>query len=80
MQNHVAVKPFWFCAACANPWPCDVARPHIAAEYVGRGKLFAVDMAELLWEATGDLERLGAKPDGFELYCRFLGWIRSVTQ
>ncbi|MDG4792981.1 flavin reductase [Micromonospora sp. WMMD1082] len=80
MQRHAPVKPMWFCAACAHPWPCGVARLHLAAEYVGKGRAFAIEMAELLWEATADLERIGGNPDGFELYGRFLGWIRRASR
>ncbi|MFI2710255.1 flavin reductase [Micromonospora sp. NPDC018662] len=80
MQRHAPVKPLWFCAACANPWPCGPARLELAAQYAGEPKWLAVDMAELLHEAIADLTRLNAEPpDGVAMYGRFLGWVRHLA-
>lgn len=25
-QRHAPVRPFWFCASCVHPWPCEQAK------------------------------------------------------
>lgn len=77
VQRHSPVKPIWICAACAHPWPCGQARLDLLVEYDGDRRTMAIDLADLLYAATNDLTRLYPKPpDGFEMYGRFLGWIR----
>ena len=78
-QRHAPVKPLWFCAACAHGWPCDQARIDLQADY-GTGRLLALDMADLLKEATADLTRLGAPPEPLYFYVRFLGWVRRPAR
>lgn len=76
-QRHSPVKPFWFCANCAMPWPCGEARLDLLAEYQGDRRTMAIDLVDLLGEAAGDLGRLYPEPpDPVVLYGRFLGWVR----
>ncbi|MFI2710848.1 flavin reductase [Micromonospora sp. NPDC018662] len=80
MQRHAPLKPLWICTACAHPWPCARAQVELAADYFGETTWLAVDMAELLNEATADLTRLCPNPpDPVALYGRFLGWVRRLT-
>ncbi|GAB3951623.1 hypothetical protein GCM10027614_53910 [Micromonospora vulcania] len=79
-QRHSPVRPFWFCAACVHPWPCRQARAELTAEYADDPKLLAVDMADCLAEATGDLGQLyPTPPNPIEMYGRMLGWIRHLA-
>ncbi|MGW4293393.1 flavin reductase [Micromonospora chersina] len=81
MQRHAPVKPLWFCAACAHPWPCGQGRLDLLSEYAGDRRSMAIDLADLLYEATRDLSRLYPKPpDAFGMYGRFLGWTRRRSQ
>lgn len=80
MQRHAPLKPLWICAACAHPWPCGSARAELAADYAGETKWLAVDLADLLTEATADLTGLCPEPpDPAALYARFLGWVRHLA-
>ncbi|WP_089155885.1 hypothetical protein [Micromonospora sp. NBS 11-29] len=79
MQRHAPLKPLWICTACAHLWPCTEARAELAADYAGEMVWLAVDMAELLHEASADLTRLCPNPpDSVALYGRFLGWVRRL--
>ncbi|MET7864890.1 flavin reductase [Micromonospora taraxaci] len=79
-QRHAPVRPFWFCAADAQPWPCGQARVELAAEYAEDPKLLALDMAHCMVEATADLARLMPEPpDPVTTYGRFLGWVRHLA-
>ncbi|MGC4793661.1 flavin reductase [Micromonospora saelicesensis] len=79
-QRHAPVRPFWFCAADAQPWPCGRARVELAAEYADEPRLLAVDMADCLGEATRDLCGLYPRPpEPVAMYGRFLGWVRHLA-
>ncbi|MET8083143.1 flavin reductase [Micromonospora sp. NPDC005197] len=80
LQRHAPVRPFWFCAADAQPWPCGRARADLAGEYADEPRLLAVDMADCLGEATRDLCGLYPEPPNpVEMYARFLGWVRHLA-
>lgn len=78
-QRHSPVRPFWFCANCVRPWPCDRAKAELVAEYADEPRLLGVDMADCLTEANRDLAELyWTAPDPVEHYRRFLGWIKQA--
>ncbi|MEV0725637.1 flavin reductase [Micromonospora purpureochromogenes] len=79
MQRHAPLRPLWICTACAHPWPCGQARLRLVEEYAGQRRHLAVDLADLLREATADLTRICPRPpDPVAIYGRFLGWLRQV--
>ncbi|GGM62153.1 hypothetical protein GCM10011608_54100 [Micromonospora sonchi] len=80
-QRHAPLRPIWICTGCAHPWPCGPARVELLADYAGQRRDLAVDLAELLREATADLTRICPEPpDPVAAYARFLGWLRRVPR
>lgn len=80
-QRHAPLRPLWICTACAHPWPCAPARIALLAEYAGDRRSLALDLADLLQEATADLTRICPQPpDPAATYGRFLGWLRRVRR
>jgi hypothetical protein len=78
-QRHAPVRPFWFCASCVRPWPCEQAKVELVADYSDEPKLLGVDMADCLTEASRDLTDLyWTAPDPVEHYGRFLGWVKQA--
>ncbi|MFG1915190.1 flavin reductase [Micromonospora sp. NPDC048898] len=78
-QRHGPVRPFWFCANCVHPWPCERAKAELVAEYSAAPRLLGVDMADCLTEAGRDLTELyWTAPDPVEMYARFLGWVKRA--
>lgn len=79
MNRHAPLRPIWICTGCAHPWPCEQARTELPAEYAGDRRNLAIDLADLLGEASRDLSRLYPNPpDPVQLYGRFLGWVRRL--
>lgn len=79
MQRHAPLKPIYICTACAHPWPCGPTKLELVRDYQDARRDLAVDLAALLREAIEDLTRVCPDPpDTAVLYCRFLGWLRSV--
>ncbi|GAB3161056.1 hypothetical protein GCM10027290_67750 [Micromonospora sonneratiae] len=73
---HNPTRPYWTCAACADPWPCHTRRRELRAEYDGALISLSVCLAGFFVEASIDLDYV---PAGW-LHNRFLGWIRHPDE
>jgi hypothetical protein len=74
---HLALRPGWDCADCAQPWPCPARRAMLLAERPFDRLMLLMFLSASMHEAIDDFYRYGIKqvPD---LYHRFLGWARQV--
>jgi len=62
---------------CGHPWPCDTRRAQLLAEFPGSARItLFLMMGSLFIEAVQDLP---AEPCG-DMYYRFLGWLRWLTE
>lgn len=68
--DHGPASPTWECAACGQPWPCDVARKRIGRLSPSRRTLL---MASYMGDAAKDRPW---EPAG-DMYDRFIAWTRD---
>lgn len=77
-RDHAALRPLWICRACAQPWPCAVARLRLLGEYRDDRVGLHLYLGWALFAAAEDLYKLNPQPgpDPDALYSRFLHWAR----
>lgn len=77
--DHVPTRPSWDCLQCDQPWPCASAKVQLVEEYLGIPTSLGLYLAMALHDAIDDaVDCTGIKVG--ELFDRFLGWDRRVTQ
>lgn len=69
---HIPARPQWDCGHCGEPWPCDMARDRLAAEYRGYEPTLLMYLMAQLTDAIHDLALDDIKPG--PLRERFLDW------
>lgn len=75
--EHLPVRPFWDCATCLKPWPCETAQAQLAAEHERFPSVLVIYMDAQRAQARLDLAHLGQAPR--DLPDRFLGWLKRAS-
>jgi hypothetical protein len=72
---HAPQRPSWDCRTCGRPWPCEPARKGLAVEFAYAPASLALYMGAHYIDACADMP---TRATG-ELYPRFLGWLRPIS-
>ncbi|MEV1289439.1 hypothetical protein [Micromonospora sp. NPDC049679] len=75
LSAHAPQRPTWVCPRCQREWPCPPARLQLRAR-AGNRIALAVQMANYLYLAIGDLTISDLDLNPEDLYDRFVGWTR----
>jgi hypothetical protein len=73
-REHIGQRPSWDCLACAQPWPCAIAKGELGAEFRNIPSVLTIYMSAQMFDAADDFMARGAGPPA-DLYERFLSWI-----
>ncbi len=71
-RQHVPVRPKWRCHACAEDWPCPIAKSELTRDLSAQA--LVLHLSGLIVEAGRDLPT--ANPE--HLARRFLAWTGGV--